>query len=240
MIDPVFKKYFNQPIGDLENRKLRVWQKVYAHIRYEMNEAAVPQARHYGILPLAVSLALVVLGITALNVFSHSLPGDKLYSVKRAVEKAQLASAPTPEVKSKLQITFIEKRTEEIKKLETKTGGKLTARQQAKVDDVNTEVGKTVLSLIEKEALVTTADAKVVGEAVTEFLKSTPLTGKEKEEKLKEIATTVMAIVPAETEKPSTAEDKAGTQPATEQPKEETKQPGVIQGEVDSEDITVK
>lgn len=240
MIDPVFKKYFNQPINDLEDRKIRVWQKVYAHIRYEMNEAEVPQARHYGILPLAVSLALVVLGITALNVFSHSLPGDKLYSVKRAVEKAQMASAPTAEVKSKLQITFIEKRTEEIKKLENKTGGKLTARQQAKVDDVNTEVGKTVLSLIEKESLVTTADAKVVGEAVTEFLKSTPLTGKEKEDKLKEIVTTVIATTPVETEEPNTAEEEPVAEPAAEEPKEEAKQPGVIQGEVDSEDITVQ
>lgn len=68
----------------------------------------------------AAVLVLAVLSGTA-YASGSSLPGDALYTVKRAVEDARLSLASTPESKAKLQVLFTEERIRELDTIETKT-----------------------------------------------------------------------------------------------------------------------
>lgn len=67
----------------------------------------------------AAVLVLAVLSGTA-YASGSSLPGDTLYTVKRAVESARISLASTPESKAKLQVLFTEERIRELDTIETK------------------------------------------------------------------------------------------------------------------------
>jgi hypothetical protein len=65
-------------------------------------------------LAALVMTAGATLGAAASSV---SLPGDLLYNVKRAAEQAELASAPTTQMRIELEQQFFQRRREEIRAL---------------------------------------------------------------------------------------------------------------------------
>ena len=284
MIDSIFKKYFNTAINDLEARQHRVWLKVSRHINVEVPAFNTEVRRNFAWLPLAASLAMVILGGVMINVFQNSLPGQRLYSVKRAVEEAQLKLASNPVSLEELQIELIEKRTQELVKLEEKAAsdGELTASEVEKIDQVKVAVGKTAIAFVVSKQktetappappegtatpkqpptetvkkpvsldIISIAEAKLVGEAVTQLLKSgdtklvskADLLTKEVETVIKQSQDTKAASETGEVEgaKTSTGSKVQVPVPApTPAVQPEEKPISTIKGEVESEEVEVK
>lgn len=159
-IEDILKKVLNFKIDDLKDRKSRVWQKVHASIQADLQnniennlvaEPRVSQRHGLGLVPLGVALLLVVMGVSTVTAFNNSLPGDRFYALKQAVEEAQLKLALNEESKQDLQIVLLEKRAKEVAAIESKVkrGEKITEKQQEAVEELKHEVGKTVMSLLE-------------------------------------------------------------------------------------------
>lgn len=91
--------------------------------------------------PVAVAMVVVLLflGYTAtITVANASLPGDPLYPIKTVSEKVQLALTFSEEKKVELQVSFINRRVDEIKRIS------LTEQDTAqKVDKIN-QVAKQI------------------------------------------------------------------------------------------------
>ncbi len=91
------------------------------------------------------SLAVIITsGLMTVNASQSSLPGDKLYAVKKAGEKVALAVA-SEEDKPKIEIKQAGKRLEELAEVSKNAGDKdkaeaLVAEFQAKIDSANTHL----------------------------------------------------------------------------------------------------
>ncbi|HSM55831.1 MAG TPA: DUF5667 domain-containing protein [Candidatus Sulfomarinibacteraceae bacterium] len=74
--------------------------------------------RQFALAPLLLLIAFVVLtmGVTGFAA-NAALPGDSLYNLKLAMEQSQLRMAPSPDVSTRLRLTFAERRLEEAEKL---------------------------------------------------------------------------------------------------------------------------
>jgi hypothetical protein len=73
------------------------------------------QFTRYAVIP--ISLILILLGSkTMISATQNSLPGEKLYSVKRAVEEARLSLTQDKEKIAMIHIELLEKRLDEVKK----------------------------------------------------------------------------------------------------------------------------
>ncbi len=102
-----------------EESKARVKQRLLANLGLQEDIKALPQSKlerlsrlflkSYVLVPLVCILFITGTAIASAN----SLPGDKLYGVKRQVEEMRLLTAPTEEKKLQLQIEFAQKRLEE-------------------------------------------------------------------------------------------------------------------------------
>jgi len=124
---------------------------------------------------LAVSMTSIALiltsGILTVGASQSSLPGDPLYSVKKAGEKVKLAVASEQD-KPKIEIEQAGKRLEELEKISQKTSDasqhqkveQLVAEFQAKVDSANAHLGQ----LNEKGKIDNTVKVADVAKVVNE------------------------------------------------------------------------
>src|SRR3989344_4118737 len=220
-----------------------------------------------GFAPLVATLILVILGAGAVNAFNNSRPGDNFYALRRAIEDAQVRLASDSEAKQQVQIAIIEKRVREIIALEAK-GDSLTLAEKVEVEEIKNEVGKATIAFLgtiapklttksgkselvkneteatteiigSTEALVTVAEVNIVGMAVTQFLISTELTGREKAEKFIEVAKKAQVEGQISADKSGSGLDgtpTGETAPLAPAVGDEAIEPegSVIQGEVDS------
>ena len=264
MIDYLLKKYFEEPIRDQNARKIRVWQRVLSEIHqveapvFEISESQ--SYRYFGWMPLVASFVLVLFSAGFVAAYQDSLPGSRLHTFKLAVEDAKLKLA-ADDSKQEKQIQIIEKRAEEVVKLEERAAsdGHVSEAESAYIEEAKIVVGKKVLALVKEPAketdteteleitLVAAADAKVVGQAITNLLKSTV-----KIEKLEDLEA-VVKQVQEEGEAAATgsigsdngnSSGSTGKNTSDVRPSSGKNEPSgsgsVIRGEVESEDVEIK
>ncbi len=154
MLEENLRKYFAARLHDLESRKFRVWQKIENHILRQSLEAEANvdfNTHHFnlGLKPLALAFVLVLLGGISVNAY-NSLPGDRFYTLRKAVEEAHLLLAKDDKSEQDLQISIIEKKVQEVAKIENRiaNGENLTVQEARTVEAIKSEVGKAALHLL--------------------------------------------------------------------------------------------
>ncbi len=127
-----------------EQSKERVKAKIFANLGAQIIEpesdswAAKLRSivfRTYVVIPLIC--LLFVVGSTSVS--AGAIPGDKLYGVKRSVEKMQVLVAPTEEAKLQLQIHFAERRIKEDEKLNKDIKANTQPQTTTKTPEVKVE-----------------------------------------------------------------------------------------------------
>lgn len=120
----LYKKY--SPSSTLsDSTKERIKQGVLAHLEVRpegaTKQAKINHAWSFSFMRFT-TFAVLILAVLSGTAYASggSLPGDALYSVKRAVEGARLSFASTAESKAKLQVQFTEERIRELDTIETK------------------------------------------------------------------------------------------------------------------------
>ncbi len=120
-----YKKYSESQIPLLSlSVKEKIKQKVISNLSWtQFREKDVSNNLVWTFMFTRIAVTavciLALLSGTAYASFS-SLPGDKLYPLKRTVEDTQVKFAPNPETKARLQVKFAEKRFQELELLESK------------------------------------------------------------------------------------------------------------------------
>jgi len=127
-----------------EQSKERVKTKIFANLGAQIVEPVSDSwavkfrsrvFRTYVIIPLVC--LLFVVGSTSVS--AGAIPGDKLYGVKRSVEKMQVLIAPTEDVKLQLQINFAERRIKEEEKLNEKSKPNIQPQSITETPEVKVE-----------------------------------------------------------------------------------------------------
>jgi Domain of unknown function (DUF5667) len=73
--------------------------------------------QYFRVAVIPISLVIALLGgRTIVNATANSLPGDKLYTLKRATEQAQLTLTTDQDKVASLHVEFMQKRIDEVKK----------------------------------------------------------------------------------------------------------------------------
>ncbi len=151
----LYKKYSERGTPSLSiSAKEQIKQRVLARIAAGPDQAAqhTSPRRAWSLTLVRVSsFAVLILAVLSGTAYASgsSMPGDTLYSVKRAVEGARLSFASTPESKAKLQVQFTEERIRELDTLETKA-------PEAKQTPKKTIAAPTAATLTAPEAATTT------------------------------------------------------------------------------------
>ena len=152
--------------------KQRVWSRIQNHVR--QTRAALKETDRGFFFPvfhlgrLAITILAVVIAVALVGSASKasegSLPGDKLYSVKKASEKVEKIFAQSEESKVKLSIKHAERRLREVQTLVVEKKGESavvaksledlkTATEQIvqTASEINPELRFHVADLLEKE-----------------------------------------------------------------------------------------
>lgn len=109
------------PTGDKE----KVWFAIQSHLRQNRLAVSKPPAPRFGVwvfllrfrrLAMAGIISVIVLGLmgVATKASEGSLPGERLYSVKRAAETVEKVLATNNEAKVKVTIKHAKRRLEEV------------------------------------------------------------------------------------------------------------------------------
>lgn len=156
----LYKKYSERGTPSLSiSAKEQIKQRVLARIAAGPDQAAqhTSSRRAWSLTLVRVSsFAVLILAVLSGTAYASgsSMPGDTLYSVKRAVEGARLSFASTPESKAKLQVQFTEERIRELDTLETKA-------PEAKQTPKKTIAAPTAATLTAPEAATTTVQTTI-------------------------------------------------------------------------------
>jgi hypothetical protein len=166
-MDNRLKKFYNDNSKHnallSDSAKQRVRENIFSKLNHATEEVAVFSffgrissilGKSYIVAPLV--FLLFIAGTTIVS--ADAAPGDKLYSVKRQVEKARLFIAPTESAKLDLQVDFAEKRLLELEKIEEKSETQ-PEQDEVKEDKAESEdVSKT--KAMETKARVQAENAK--------------------------------------------------------------------------------
>jgi Domain of unknown function (DUF5667) len=139
------KQFYNDSRDSLsDDAHVRIKKDIFSKLDYRlpavasvslMDKVSNMLFRSYVIAPLA--LVLFITGTTITS--AHSLPGDKLYSVKRKIENARLLIAPSEDAKLELEANFAQNRLEEAEKMETNDQAEIELEATAPEDTTATK-----------------------------------------------------------------------------------------------------
>lgn len=114
-----------------DDAKMRVRNGIFSKIDTQLNElergevftleSKIHIALSKGYILVPMVCVMLIAGATIAS--ANSLPGDKLYPLKRQVENARLLITPNEEDKVDLEVTFAQKRLEEADKVKLKNVG---------------------------------------------------------------------------------------------------------------------
>lgn len=115
-------------------------------------------------------IVLMLLAYTAtLSVASASLPGDAMYSVKTAKERVQMAFTFGDEDKVMLQMTFISRRSEELKKVAVSDDD--SATKQENIEKTAKKIAQDIQVVKERLNKITIASMDTANESVLAIAK---------------------------------------------------------------------
>lgn len=128
------KQFYNSSLRDDDNvlstsAKARVKEKILANLGVQfaaeqkapLNGSIIEKLKRFFMLPYVMVPLVILLFVGGTSVASaEAQPGDKLYGVKRQVERLQLLTAPDDEARLRLEINFAERRLEEARIVEEK------------------------------------------------------------------------------------------------------------------------
>lgn len=97
-------------------------------------------AFRYGGAVMAAFLILLGSGAAGASAMYESVPGDALYPLKRATEKAQVTLTPSSDAKARLQVEFVGRRVEEIAKITNRAPVDQAGRVAVAVSELRSEV----------------------------------------------------------------------------------------------------
>ncbi|EKD33530.1 MAG: hypothetical protein ACD_76C00007G0001 [uncultured bacterium] len=158
---------------------------------------------------MVASIFVLVLGgwITTVNASFDSVPGDALYGVKLATERAQLTFAASDEKKMKLHVEFAKRRLTEVEQIlssDSKQKEELVkvavGQFTNQMDEVNQQISNIKISNATQAAeLAVIADEQ--SSAISKLLASANLENKEADEAVNNVNEQVVEVLVGETEK---------------------------------------
>jgi len=140
--------------------KEAVWFRIQNHIRTAKLAEREIEENRWGkrglvLSKVGVALVIVLVAVSAAGLAQASrgsLPGETLYSIKKVVEKVEIAIATSPEKKVKVLSTHAKNRLEEVVTLvhEEKADEDIVTKTLADYKTTTEEVGKVVESALDE------------------------------------------------------------------------------------------
>lgn len=135
--------------------------------------AIIPAPVRFVLRPVGVLAGIFVvvfMGFTAMAAFSSSLPGDALYGMKLASERAYVSLTLNPQTKTQLELELAGRRLEEVAMLAESTLPDREERLALAVDHFKTQLNSTQTKLQNlSTSRQTTQTAKIVDRKATEY-----------------------------------------------------------------------